>query len=461
MLINFRVTNFLSFNEPQELSMISGKVRRKSNHIQNDPHLRLLKFAAIFGANASGKSNLVSSLQFAQILILNGFPLGIENDYCRITPDNKTKPSTFEFEIKIGKNYYAYGFDIIISQRTITGEWLYQLNPKQPEKLIFEREPQKSVFRLGPGYKTPELSTVATFLKTNTTKLYLHEINENKGDLYETHPEITALRNVYRWFGEQLSINYPGFPLLQVPYLIDKKNLPKINIIITSLGLGINTLKIVPAEMEEIRQFFRDQPEEFLKILADLANKIQTAKSNGEHHPEAGIMLRAPREFFIIRMEEDTTNPIAEKLQFQHKGNNIWFDLKEESDGTRRMVELLDLIFAAESGSSKVYVIDEIDRSLHPQLTYRLIETYLNLVDRGDMQLIVTTHESHIMDLNLLRRDEIWFVEKNRNGESKLYSLDRFTERFDKKVDKAYLEGRYGSVPLFDTFYPMHLPERP
>ncbi|MDV0442315.1 ATP/GTP-binding protein [Methanorbis furvi] len=460
MLINFSVANFLSFNDRQELSMISGKVRRKAEHIQNDKNLKLLKFAAIFGANASGKSNLVSAFDFSQALILNGFPPGAINEYCKINPENKTKPSTFEFEIKIGKNYYAYGFDVIINQRTITGEWLYQLNPKQPENLIFEREPQKGIFNLGQKFKTSELDTVATFLKTNTTKLYLHEINENKGDLYETHPEIIALRDVYRWFRDQLNINYPGFPLLQLPYLIDKNNLPKINTILTSLGLGIDALEIVSTEMIEIRQFFKNRPEEFLKILTDLAEKIQIAKNNGEAHPEAGIMLRAPREFFILRMGEDTSNPIAEKLRFQHKGNNAWFDLKEESDGTRRMIELLDLIFAAESGNSKVYIIDEIDRSLHPQLTYRLIETYLNLVDRGDMQLIVTTHESHIMDLRLLRRDEIWFVEKNRNGESKLYSLDKFTARFDKKVDKAYLEGRYGSVPVFDTFFPMHAQEQ-
>lgn len=314
--------------------------------------------------------------------------------------------------------------------------------------------------RLRPGHQTSELGTVVTFLKTNTTKLYFHEINENKGDLYETNPKIAALRNVYHWFSDQLTINHPDYPLHPVPYLIDKTNLPQINTILTSLGLGISTLEIALAEIEEIRQFFRNQQETLQNILSDLANRVQTAKNNGETHPQAGIMLRTPRQFFILRMGEDTPTPIAEKLRFQHKGNDAWFDLNEESDGTRRMIELLDLMFAAETGSSKVYIIDEIDRSLHPQLTYRLIETYLNLVDRGDMQLIVTTHESHIMDLNLLKRDEIWFVEKNPDGESKLYSLDRFTERFDKKVDKAYLEGRYGSVPVFDTFFPLHPQEQ-
>lgn len=122
----------------------------------------------------------------------------------------------------------------------------------------------------------------------------------------------------------------------------------------------------------------------------------------------------------------------------------------EESDGTRRMLDLLELIFAAKSGSKKVYVIDEIDRSLHPHLTHKLIETYLDLVDKSEIQLIVTTHESYIMNLDLLRRDEIWFIEKDKEGVSSLYSLDEYNERFDKKIDKAYLDGRYGGVPFFD-----------
>ena len=119
------------------------------------------------------------------------------------------------------------------------------------------------------------------------------------------------------------------------------------------------------------------------------------------------------------------------------------------------MLDLIELIIAANYGSKSIYVIDEIDRSLHPQLTYKLIESYLRLVDKSELQLIFTTHESHILDLKLLRRDEIWFVNKNQEGESSLYSLEQYNERFDKKINKAYLDGRYGAVPLFDEIFPM------
>lgn len=93
MLINFSITNFLSFNDRQELSMISGKVRRKTDHIQTDKHLSLLKFAAIFGANAFGKSNLVSAFKYAQALILTGFPPGAIHEYCKISPEKKQNPA--------------------------------------------------------------------------------------------------------------------------------------------------------------------------------------------------------------------------------------------------------------------------------------------------------------------------------------------------------------------------------
>ena len=164
-------------------------------------------------------------------------------------------------------------------------------------------------------------------------------------------------------------------------------------------------------------------------------------------------MLRGERNFFFLNVDQNNPEHKVQALQFEHGKNDIWFELNEESDGTRRMLDLVELIFAANSGSNRVYVIDEIDRSMHPQLTYKLIDTYLQLVNKSEMQLIVTTHETHILDLRLLRRDEVWFVDKNTDGESSLYSLDQYNERFDKKIDKAYLDGRYGGVPLFDKIY--------
>lgn len=101
---------------------------------------------------------------------------------------------------------------------------------------------------------------------------------------------------------------------------------------------------------------------------------------------------------------------------------------------------------------NKVYVIDEMERSLHPKLTARFIELFDQMHPEQMIQLIFTTHESSIMDQELFRRDEIWFVERAQDNTSNLYSLDKFKERYDKKLSKAYLEGRYGALPAFTSF---------
>jgi AAA15 family ATPase/GTPase len=142
----------------------------------------------------------------------------------------------------------------------------------------------------------------------------------------------------------------------------------------------------------------------------------------------------------------------AEEIVFHHNNNEeVGFTLGEESDGTKRLIELLS-IFCNLNGP-KVYIVDELDRSLHPLLVRKLVEKYLELVQEKDVktQLIVTTHETNILDLDLVRRDEIWFIERDARGVSSLYTLDEFKVHHLKKIDRAYLIGRYGSIPEFES----------
>ena len=125
--------------------------------------------------------------------------------------------------------------------------------------------------------------------------------------------------------------------------------------------------------------------------------------------------------------------------------------MADESDGTQRLLDLLSLLFTQKENS--VFIIDEIDRSLHPLLNYRFVENFLQLATKKNIQLIITSHESHLLNLGLLRQDEIFFKKIKKTGESTLFPFDRFKERFDKKIEKAYLDGRYGGIPLFDTFF--------
>lgn len=115
----------------------------------------------------------------------------------------------------------------------------------------------------------------------------------------------------------------------------------------------------------------------------------------------------------------------------------------------------MDLLEILLSDSGMTYVIDELDRCLHPSLTYKFVDIFLQMAAQKDIQLIVTTHESRLLDFDLLRRDEVWFVNKCKDGESEIYSLEEYNARFDQKIDKAYLEGRYGGVPIFNAVFPV------
>ena len=161
------------------------------------------------------------------------------------------------------------------------------------------------------------------------------------------------------------------------------------------------------------------------------------------------MVMRSNKDFFIIKIGEDEIS--CQTIKFCHENEGMLFSLAEESDGTVRLLDLLEILLA---GEGRTYVLDELDRCLHPSLTYTFVETFLKLAEKKNIQLIVTTHESRLLDFNLLRRDEVWFVNKRADGASNLYSLEEYNERFDKKIDRAYLEGRYGGVPIFNAVFP-------
>ena len=132
MLIRFNVKNFLSFSEredgrTEEFSMIAGKVRNKKEHLYDNGKIKLLNFAAVYGANAAGKSNLLKALEFMKHTVLVGLPEGYSDRYCKVDDKNKDKESYFEVEIMLGEKYYAYGFEVILNQGKFVSEWLVEL----------------------------------------------------------------------------------------------------------------------------------------------------------------------------------------------------------------------------------------------------------------------------------------------------------------------------------------------
>lgn len=451
MLIRFKVANFLSFNEPQEFSMIAGKTRQKSNHVISDECIKLLRFSAIYGANASGKSNLVKAMSFARKTIVDKLPEGHTSFFCKNKDDNSGKNSYFEFEIKLNGKYYSYGFEVLLKESQFVSEWLIELSGTGKEKEIFSRDIVNGLYNIANGFDKEvkeRLEVYAQDTEKDSTVLFLNVMNQNKDSLYDKYPEISIFKEVYSWFRVNLDINYPDEPISSYSYFMVRDNMAQITRIISSFGTGISDYKIVDLPIDKLGKSF---PTSLIKkILADLENIKKNIPEDKE--VGGGVLLRSDKNFYIFSI--DKNGEISVKtIQFIHSNKNILFSLSEESDGTSRLLDLLEVLLTKEK--EKVFVVDEIDRCLHPQLTYRLIDCFLNNVDESERQLIVTTHEAHLMDFDLLRRDEVWFVDKDKEGNSSIYSLEEFNARFDQKIDKAYLEGRYGGVPIFSTVFPM------
>lgn len=466
MLIRFNIKNFLSFSarengNAEEFSMIAGKPDNKKEHLLDDGNLQLLKFAAIYGANAAGKSNLIKALNFMRHTILRGLPRGHTELYSKTHIENKNKNSYFEVEIKIKDKYYAYGFEVLLSKGKFVSEWLIELLPSGEENKIFERNiPDKSIQFSEHVRKDEELNirlkVYSEDVQENDSTLFLSYMNKNKSSLYARYSEIRALNQVYRWIEDSLDINYPDRPISSYSYFANTDSMDEICKMISSFGTGIKNYKIVDVPMERVLENMPDVVRE--DILSEMENSIKQMEErsvNGKKVKAMGITIRNSDDLFIMHVNakrKDDVTVECKTIRFNHGDDRTLFTLGEESDGTIRLLDLLEILIA---GSGKTYVVDELDRCLHPCLTYRFVELFLQVAQKKNIQLIVTTHESRLLDFELLRKDEVWFINKNDAGSSSIYSLDEYNDRFDKKIDKAYLEGRYGGVPIFNTVFPI------
>ena len=310
--------------------------------------------------------------------------------FCKNREENKNRESSFELQLTVGDKFYAYGFSAILSKRKVTGEWLYELYQNGTARCLFERE----------GNRQPVLDASITLGSTeknkfeiyaedfagNETALFLTEMN--RGKKYTSRSKLLFFREVYDWIQNHISVIKPDTPLIDLEYYYDEDSLQLINQLIETFDTGIS--------------------------------------QNGHEEPKVTtIRLRHSRSFYD-------------------------FGFEEESEGTRRLFDLVDMLL--NKREDVLYVVDELERSLHPKLTARFLELFMKFHEKDGMQLLFTTHESAIMDQSIFRRDEIWFVERGADNASTIYSLDRFKERYDKVLSKAYLEGRYGAIPVFSSF---------
>ena len=445
MLIKISVENCRSFNQKEELSMISSsKMQGNKTHRMKIKQTNLLKNAVIYGANASGKSNLVAAVAFIKTVLMEGLPVGCVNDFCRNEKANKSRESVFELQFTAGDTFYAYGFSAILSQRKITEEWLYELMQDGGARQLFMREGSEApVLGEGVSLGTSEKSRFSVYSEDfagHDTQLFLTEMN--RGKKYARNSRLMFFRQAFGWIMDHIVVINPNIGISNTEAYYNDESLENISRLIQTFDTGVTDIKTREISIEEMGKMI--SAEVVQSIFAHLKAQMQMTNL-----PGIQMTWRVEDGFFNIRIREDS-EPEITTLVLRHGKSVFDFSFSEESDGTKRLFDLIDMLLT--DCADTAFVVDELERSLHPKLTERFLRLFMEAHENVRMQLVFTTHEDTIMDQSLFRRDEIWFVERDADNASRIYSLDRFKERYDRKLSKAYLEGRYGAIPVFRQF---------
>lgn len=443
MLKRFTVENFSSFKNENIFDLTAGRTELNPSHIVDFKNTKVLKSAIVYGANASGKSNLIKAIDYAKNIITMGIDrLDTYKKYFRLDNESKAQPSSFEFEIEINGFFYSFGFSISIENRTIIEEWLYDIGKSSPE-MIFERKNNEII--LGKSLQSSTTKTRFNIyiddMKKQKNKLFLSEVSNKKLDLKDA----TVFNEIFDWFDTKLLILYPNSKFGGIGTINDDNNLLQIyKTHLCQFDTGIVDFKSIEDDFDNV---FKEFPSHIKETILSQMTK--------EKNPNSKAILNINGDLLTIFRDEKNDLKVC-KLGILHNSSNNGsevFELKDESDGTKRLFDLIPLI--AKFPDNFTILIDEVDRSLHPKLTKDFFKLFYEL-NQGKTQLIVSTHESTLLDLNLVRRDEIWFIEKNQEGASSLYSLNQFKTRYDTKIDKAYLLGRYGAIPIFKSLQDIH-----
>ncbi len=447
MLVQFTVENFLSFRAETTFSMVAVSAdSRHLNHVVPEVgggERGVLRTAAIYGANAAGKSNLFKAIQFARDVVLHGTQ---EGQPLPVMPfkfgDCAHQPSRFEFIFTLGESLYAYGF--VLDARQIREEWLYVTRNGEElpcfERTTSETEGQQMQFgSLLTGNSRPQEQFLELLARTTGPhQLFLTQAAAQ---------HIAELQRVQDWFWQDLLI-IPAESQhrdLEISVYADSRFTEFMGAFLKAAGTGIEGI-VTEEETLDFDRRFPQMPTAMREgLIAELA----------EAGPNAVLALQvAPSERVLFRRDASGEIRLVQ-IKTQHRapdGQVVNFRMEEESEGTQRLIHLIPAIFGMRQGGDRVVLLDELDRRLHPLLSRLLIEVALDSPPMShSSQFIFTTHDTNLLDLDLLRRDEIWFVQKDAEGASHLASLAEFKLRPDLKIEQGYLNGRFGGIPILRT----------
>ena len=416
MLLQFSVENYRSIKDKMYLSLDIDNDSEHPENIATQGNFKTINTIIIYGANASGKSNLFKAMAVAVNMIRNSNTLQITSRLpvvpFKFDSDSITKPTSFEF-IFIASNGLKYIYGFSATKEAITEEYLYCYKSSRGS-LIFERHAGKD-----PEYKFSRTSvakmTAAAQMNT-ANKLFLP--TATSWNVQETKPALEWLNSfINTYYGQSRFISES---LNQ--YRLDSDDSIKsfTQKLLKETDINISKVSVNTRTYNDISQVIDNDLPSFNDLIFSNSDEIHEVQINTEHS---------------IKTEDGKMNLYS-------------LPLKEESQGTQQIVYFGPLLKDT-FDQGKVLVIDEIDNSLHPFIVRYIINLFRNpIINRNGAQLIVTTHETTLLSLDVFRRDQIYFTEKDGNtGITDLYSLNDFSVRKDENIQKGYLLGRYGAIP--------------
>jgi len=428
MLIEFSVGNFRSFRDIVTLSLVAANLKAKNPQLDNNNVFTLagqpdlLTSAAIYGANASGKSNLVKALNFMRGFVLESPKATqatgtIEVDRFRLSTETESKPAHFEAVFIVDKLRYRYGF--AVTPERVESEWLFVV-PTIREALLFKREGDEVVL----GERFREGKDIIE--RTRPNALFLSVVAQFNGKIAQ---------RVVGWFrrlGIASGLQDMSMRVFTMNQFLEGDIQDEIIDLIKSLDLGVEELNV---EKKAFGVPIKQIPDEMPQNVKD-AIALLFADSDTE---TVGVST--------THKKFDATGHMVSHELFD-------FDA-HESEGTKKLFALAGpLITALRKG--RVLIIDEMDGRLHPLMTCAIVRLFNNLeTNPRHAQLIFTTHDTNLLRNDLFRRDQIWFTEKNQQGTTDLYSLAEFKVRNDASFQRDYIKGRYGAIPFLDDLHPI------
>lgn len=443
MLLSFSVGNFRSFRAEQTLNLLASKRLGTGDNLPHSWRIpntdeRALRVASLYGANGAGKSNLVRALRLVKQLVLEGTPPGkrIRREPFLLDEASLNEPTSFELQFVEDGEVFGYG--LCYDAQHIHQEWLTVYKDKK-DRSIFNRVTDEDggvTVTLGQKPKNCVHSSKIRALAevgARPNQLFLTEVV----NLDDEEAQGPSFHRAVRWFASTLEIIGAGasFASLAETLASDVTFAQFAGQFLREAGTGISGLKVetkgppkskgVTVSLEEVAELFKAFPG---------ANAVTLPGPGG-----ADLVF------------DRTTGTVKfRKIMALHdrEGEPIGLPFREESDGSQQLLHLLPALHRISAQPGGVFVIDELERSMHPMLARKFIEFFLKVEGNRNSQLVFTTHESTLLDLDLVRRDGIWFAEKDEEGATHLYSLADFKPRKDLRIEKGYLEGRFGAIPF-------------